>query len=1699
MKKFLIYAFTFIITVIASAFGTIGLNNIFLQASSKGNQENQTTVTPTKEKSDGEKLLDGLLSLNGLDINLNVNLLNNDTTIQTMSVSSENENKVKTNIKFNGSFSIQDLENIKLKGTLTITNANTNIVINISFLDNVLYLSNDSMNIKLEVASLTKVFDLLPQLGLNLDLGIDMGSIDSQELLSNLQNLKAEVLEDGSLKMPFKITDDLCLDIYADKDYVVTGIETDILNIKNNLLKIDAIINKNEELQIESPDVDDSFADVTKTINILDNVKDVINSKNLHVYVNASSVGKLQANLKGDIYLDFNNKLNLSTLLKFQYNNKTYDVTFSYLNDTIYLSLNNLKFKITKDNLEETINFIVKEFNLDKTEMFKTFNSITNFDLKSIKSNISNIDLNNLLEFSKGNENSICLKINSKILGLEEDLNVEMKFDDDEKFNGIVLSNINVLDSIINAEITYKANFDMIEIDTREYQSLENLKDFIKSTKSTIDKYLNEKQFGIKLTDFNIVLNNQSFIINGTILVNLKNAIKENNEFDISNLTGYANLTLLNNQKTYNVIIHLENGRVYLSYNNLNLSVDINKVKNVVEIVNQIKFLSESLNNINFTETTMRELIEKSKQNSNQFEFNFSDILSSSTIEKFKNTLKTNLNDFNLDDIKQFSLSNKQLSIILAKTLFNQDNDIELNLSYDKLISEISFNLIKVKDMSVCGTVNLLENYQVPSIDKNIYSSLDSIENLFNAISNTAIDVVDNKHITFDLNTEFINTKYEKNSKDVITKETETLISLQPSSFASFDFSDAYSFENNKNNFDFKKLKAQITFNVNVTTRIYPYENGVKNNTPTKTVNNTNNLEITYLDNVIYIKFNKMYAKISGDSIKGIISTVCEMLNIDVNENLIQNIKNLISQNGDSNNLLEKLNDLIISSINLTDSNLKLDLIMSELGNLKINLDYNSLGLSKLNIKDLKLKNNQINNLDITLKEFEPISYNLNNNYIDLSNIDELLIAVKNTTEFNDYEIDGSINLKLKVLSVNIDWNIPLNAKVKLLDEGFEASIKIGAIPVIPGVNDDTPYKAGNTVSGIYSALNRILNVYIKDNMVYFHRSEEVPVFLVDNRIYEKKLKIHIDTLLNDPLYYVLQYGFGFSDSIMSEINKSFKKERENPLDYSNILKDFSSSSNAYSLTLNLKELAENDKLDTMTLGVITKMFNEKSIIGAINFNMYMPLTDSVNITLSSSELLHKNIGQTINFDNVYEYINNNSHYKEGAEWDAYNDDWQLAGQRKFTLSFETNSEQQLENIVAIAGSKISVPTLNSYYQDENKTRKTYTFAGWYTTKTFDKNTEYTGNVMPRKDTTLYAKWEVTTLNYITIHFVTNGGSELEDLCVLENSAISLPQYFDLITIENDLGIFTKQFDGWCLDENCEVMFENNIAPNSDITLYAKWSVIDSKETHLVTIYDTQEKILTRRVLEGNSLTLAGSKFTSTTKYYLDSDYKTEIDIASFVMPSNDVVIYIKNKYNVTVKSDYGVVTNNTISIYQGSIVEIVSQQDYFEDDGTQTERTIYTFNGYYYGGEKINDISNFIMPNKDITIVANWTIVVKQYVTITFNVNWAKPDSWQDNNSNAFGKITCKQLAVAPQSFKILEGYSFNPSIYTAQCSYEYRAMGIKKTYKFVVHSWSVDGTKQLSYNKLATEPKTESYDVLTNLTVTEDTILYAVWKYAG
>ena len=698
--------------------------------------------------------------------------------------------------------------------------------------------------------------------------------------------------------------------------------------------------------------------------------------------------------------------------------------------------------------------------------------------------------------------------------------------------------------------------------------------------------------------------------------------------------------------------------------------------------------------------------------------------------------------------------------------------------------------------------------------------------------------------------------------------------------------------------------------------------------------------------------------------------------------------------------------------------------------------------------------------------------------YIPIENILELVKAFFNMTNKDDFNIKGTLDVVGSLVGIDITMNIGVDAQVKIVDGKVQFQAILGEIPAIVGVNNDVPYKFGDTESGS----DRYVYLYFDGGDLYIYRSENVDiVFGASKRKYEKCTKISAETLLADPMYY-LQYMIGFTDTIMNEIEEAMllAQNRENPIDLNNVVNSLQCNGDLFNIILNLAEIANNDLMDTLDLSLLLNRDSEdKSYIYRLGLDVFMPLAEDIfELNLSSDDLTLVDYGSTVDLTRLQQYVTSYK-YNYGEEWEASDGSWAKASDKQYTIYFEENGGDEQTNITGVYGSAISLPTYtNSIVTDDGVAHTTATFAGWYTTSNFAEGTLFTETTMPRKDVTLYAKWNKEILYYRTIKFVTNSSDVINSITQLEGTTVVIE---NLTTKQETVGdeTTTYSFGGWYTDSTCLTPFSSYVMPSQSIILYAKWNFVKTEVTKTFTLYDNNNLIYSYRIKTGDEIDLSGvNKVVLTgdykTKFYLDSNYATEYD-GSFIMPDVDLTLHVRNAYTLTVTSAYGNTTTVVQTIYQGESVSLPVQESYVYDNGVS--RRTYTFLGY---SETIS-----VMPNENKAISALWNEDVKYYYTITFDMSL--------NYIPKSCAAGCSYKTAPPSiaSVTLLEGETLDltQSKYQVEC----------KVWSTAI-SWGVNYTyKSTTWGTKVHDDYSDGGDGFTSYTVTRevgDVTLYPYWK---
>ena len=174
---------------------------------------------------------------------------------------------------------------------------------------------------------------------------------------------------------------------------------------------------------------------------------------------------------------------------------------------------------------------------------------------------------------------------------------------------------------------------------------------------------------------------------------------------------------------------------------------------------------------------------------------------------------------------------------------------------------------------------------------------------------------------------------------------------------------------------------------------------------------------------------------------------------------------------------------------------------------------------------------------------------------------------------------------------------------------------------------------------------------------------------------------------------------------------------------------------------------------------------------------------------------------------------------------------WDL---KRVRIHLDSRCAAILDAIIATYGEPIAVPPAPN--------NPGYEFLGWYTSTAY--TTTFDFSVMPEKDTIAYARWIQSTY---TITFNSNGGSIISPINKSYGETVQAP------------GIPVRKgytFEGWFADEELTETYVFSTMPNTNLTLYAKWTakkeIIDiSTNAQTFTIDDISRDFVAHETLKG--------------------------------------------------------------------------------------------------------------------------------------------------------------------------------------------------------------------------------------------------------
>ncbi len=1372
-----------------------------------------------------------------------------------------------------------DIDGMKVKFNLSDTSKVMELI-------NEYFVTNNAVEITITEDAITKLLNSL-YLTYNgneiavtvdynlLDFGIDLTKYD----LSNF-NIDLTKIQSNTLNVGINCENNKVSELLASIDNVV------LLNIKLH-----------NELQTINLDTS-GYLDIVKLLPFVKTFIDVYLSNGVNGQININ-VPQIE-NQIGQIIVDY--KINFVNGLVARLDTKilNQNVTINIVNGKVYIAIDDSKYFFKLSEIDNIINLFKEKFNLAIDD-----NILQDFSLGDIniqvnsdkelqivyKDFVINIIIDNEINvLVQYNDNTIQLNINKGLNQISEVAGEYLHIDSliNKVFNIVDLVNAGNIQLNIDANID-NTNINVIaNIDFEDFIKTQNIDDLsVNARVHALDKDLT-----IKLTNSTLYvsiegLNVQLNINDISTIVDFINKHFELNELSNINI-DFNNLitNIISNENIFEIIFN-DYGNIKLTFNNDRLSNIDYEYSNYL-INAEVDYDSDKLDIIlanNYSNVVdLLPLCDKLIEIYNSKALSM-DAQINAYILGSQQTFNAGLNiDFN-----------NSLKVDLVATL--EGVEVALHLRQDILYLDIYGLRIKCVESDLGNIVEFLnKNFNLGLIAPTVQSQykdgemlIDFINKNFNMSINTNFDlgvigswkVVDNEIIWTLRDGSIINIS-TSNILDLSVISGEFSVGAQ---VVAIGQNVVMTNINDNDYVDINKILNEVQAIINtITTKQYDfvanaqvYNNGnVRYNVAvdagldiingilfggTAKLTGEKDIEVNldYDNNYLYLNYDGLKVKINKQNLKEIAGIALSVFGIDISN---MSIFDNIDFDFDLGNITEIMPEIdfgnplsmlkVINSLNYSDGQFYIELNAKYITNsdnldiMKVSLLTNDNKLTNINLDNIYTSENEYFNLQIALEEFKGLQ-TIGDGYIDISSASTLLKGIINTSELNNYHITGNLNIVMDVLGTDIDWNVPYDFQIKLVDSKPVVMANVGPMPVVPAVNNDVPYEFGDTVSGIYCGLDRKMTIYYLDGYVYFYRTEQVPVFASGTRTYEKKLKVALDTVLADPMKY-MQYALGFTDSIMDAIAESMQltQNRENPIDLGKVLLAFDHNDDYYNLTINLGEISNNPQLDTIYVGIKTSYIDSasKDYTTDLKFNMHMPFTDSIVMDLTTNDMKLVDIGAELDFSALYNYVNSYP-YNEDEQWEANKGNWSLASSITYTINFVTNGGSAINSISQPANSQISLPTYDNRVVDQGDYRYTYRFDGWYTTENFEDSTLFNSTTMPRGDTTLYAKWTlISTLQVRNITFETNGGSAINAQKYLPDADVDLSGFVPTkATYYVDKGynlggsnwgkwtyeVTRYTFAGWYTDFSCTQAF-SGIMPDYDITLYAKWNATTTTE-----------------------------------------------------------------------------------------------------------------------------------------------------------------------------------------------------------------------------------------------------------------------------
>ncbi|MDG0889326.1 InlB B-repeat-containing protein [Paracholeplasma manati] len=294
-------------------------------------------------------------------------------------------------------------------------------------------------------------------------------------------------------------------------------------------------------------------------------------------------------------------------------------------------------------------------------------------------------------------------------------------------------------------------------------------------------------------------------------------------------------------------------------------------------------------------------------------------------------------------------------------------------------------------------------------------------------------------------------------------------------------------------------------------------------------------------------------------------------------------------------------------------------------------------------------------------------------------------------------------------------------------------------------------------------------------------------------------------------------------------------------------------------------------------------------------------------------------------------------------------------------ITFIENGGVELEDLtIKTTDTSVTLPT---------PVRDGYTFDGWFTDEDLTLPFTIAALLTQSGGITLYAKW-TQVLNQFTVTYQTNGGSNIAPVSYTSGETMVEP------------AAPTKEgytFNGWYGDSELTQSYTFGPMPDSNLTLYAKWTI----NQYTITFESNGGSTVT--ALTGDYQTLITKPINPIKVGYTFIDWYLEPAFTTpyvfNTMGSSNITLYAKwqiNTYTVTFESNQGSAVPAILTEYNTAITQ--------PNDPTKIG---HTFGGWFSDQTMTVPFVFTTQITQNITLYAKWNI---NSYTMTFNSMGGSP-----------------------------------------------------------------------------------------------------------